>query len=540
MLPGKTYSPIAILRIIWRRRWLIVTPLVVCAMAGLIVSAQLTDIYQSDMLIQIVPQTVPRDIVRPTVTQRAEDRIDGVTQEVQSRTQLEQMINEFGLYPTHRQRMPLEDVVELMRSSIQIDLVRAARNEPADAFHVRFTYSDPDIATKVTQRLGTLYIDRNARARVRGTEDIDAFLGAQLAEVRTQLDAQDRKLQLFRERHAGRLPTQTDFNMQAMQSASAQAQQMAESIARDRDQKMTLEGLLTIAQSEPAPVAATAPATSANPIDSAAALNAATPQQQLDVLRGNRARAATRLKPQHPDMVKLDKTIADLELKVKAEPAAAPNVAASTGAASAPVTATEAVRRERLTNMRAQIDSLTRQIAFKEAEERRLRATVASYQQRLEATPGVDSEWQSLTRDYETLQLTYRGLLTKSQDAKVARDMEKDQIGEQFRVIDPARVPVRPIGPHRLQLNGIALGIGLLLGVGFAAFLEIRDSSFASERDIHEVLSLPVLALVPYLSTEKERDRARRQRLAFTACAIAFFGVSGYVFWAMKLWKHVI
>jgi polysaccharide chain length determinant protein (PEP-CTERM system associated) len=536
MLPGKKYSPIAVLRIVSRRRWLIVMPLVVCTMVGLIVSASITDIYQSDMLIQIVPQSVPRDIVRPTVTLRAEDRIDGVTQEVQSRTQLEQMINEFGLYPTHRQRMALEDVIELMRSSIQIDLVRSSRDQPADAFHVRFTYSDPDIATKVTQRLGTLYIDRNARARVRGTEDIDAFLGTQLADVRAKLDAQDRKLQLFRERHAGRLPTQTDFNMQAMQSASTQAQSMAESIARDRDQKMTLQGLLSIAQSEPVPAALT-PGPTANPIDSAAALNAATPQQQLDVLRGNRARAATRLKPQHPDMIKLDRAIAELELKVKANPGPATGDASPAPAA---LTEAEAARRERLTNMRAQIDSLTRQIAFKEAEERRLRAAVASYQSRLEATPGVDSEWQSLTRDYDTLQISYRALLTKSQDAKVARDMEKDQIGEQFRVIDAARVPVRPVGPFRLQLNGLALGIGLLLGLGLTAFLELRDSSFASENDVHDVLSLPVLALVPYLSTQQEIDRARRQALAFATAAVVLFSVSGYVFWAMKLWKHVI
>jgi len=533
MLPGKKYTPIVILRIAWRRRWLIVTPVIVATMVGLIVSASLTDMFQSDMLIQIVPQRVPENIVRPTVTQRAEDRIDGVTQEVQSRTQLESMIIEFGLYPSFRQRMPMEDVVELMRSNIQIDLVRSARSEPADAFHVRFTYSDPDIATKVTQRLGTLYIDRNARARVRGTEDVDAFLDTKLADARAQLDAQDRKLQAFRERHAGKLPTQTDFNMQSMQSASAQAQSMAESIARDRDQKMTLEGLLSIAQSEPAPVAASTSVTNSG--DSAAALNTGTPQQQLQVLRANRARAITRLKPQHPDIVKLDKAIADLEQKVDSGPP-------TTSSAPPVVTLTEAeaTRRERLQNMRAQIESLTRQIAFKESEERRLRGTVSTYQSRLEATPGVDSEWQSLSRDYETLQANYRQLLSKSQDAKVARDMEKDQIGEQFRVLDPARVPIRPVGPFRLQLNSIALGIGLFLGVGFAAFLELRDSSFASEADVHDVLSLPVLALVPYVSTQQEQERARYRSLAAAAGVVMFFSVSGYVFWAMKLWKHVL
>lgn len=534
MLPGKTYTPIAILRIAWRRRWLIVVPVVVCAMAALIVSSSLTDLYQSDMLIQIVPQRVPENIVRPTVTQRAEDRLHGVTQQVQSRTQLESMINELGLYPNERQRLPIDDVINLMRSNIVIEPVRSTRSEPADAFHVRFTYSDPDIATKVTQRLGNLYIDRNARERVRGTEDVDAFLETRLSNARMQLDEQDRKLQAFRERHSGRLPSQTDFNMQSMQSATTQAQSMAESIARDRDQRMTLESLLRLAEQEPAPLPPQPqgpPATNAaEPANGAGG----TPAQQLEVLRANRARAATRLKPQHPDIVRLDKAIAELEAKVGSEPAAGP-------AAPPPVLSpVDAARRERIQTMRAQIESLTRQIAFKEAEEQRLRGMVATYQARLEATPGVDSEWASLSRDYQTLQSQYNALLAKSQDAKIARDMEKDQIGEQFRILDAARVPVRPVGPFRLQINAIGLGVGLLIGLGLAALLEIRDASFGSEADIYDVLSLPVLAMVPQVLTPHERDHARRQRLAFTAAAVTFFAINGYVFWAMKLWKHVV
>ena len=75
--------------------------------------------------------------------------------------------------------------------------------------------------------------------------------------------------------------------------------------------------------------------------------------------------------------------------------------------------------------MRAEIESLDRQIAFKEGEERRLRAQIGDYQARLEAVPGIESEWIALTRDYDTLQDTYRELLAKSENSKMAASLEQ-------------------------------------------------------------------------------------------------------------------
>ena len=72
MLP-KQYTPKDVLDKVWNHRWMIAAFLALGSFAGLMVSASLPDFYQSDMLIQIVPQRVPDNIVRSTITMRTED-----------------------------------------------------------------------------------------------------------------------------------------------------------------------------------------------------------------------------------------------------------------------------------------------------------------------------------------------------------------------------------------------------------------------------------------------------------------------------------
>ena len=98
MLPGKKYQPADTLDVL-RRSWgRLVTPILVCTFGGLVVSALLPNMYESDMLVQIIPQRVPDSYVRSTVTLKTEDRLGAVSQQVMSRTQLEQVIKDYEIH----------------------------------------------------------------------------------------------------------------------------------------------------------------------------------------------------------------------------------------------------------------------------------------------------------------------------------------------------------------------------------------------------------------------------------------------------------
>jgi polysaccharide chain length determinant protein (PEP-CTERM system associated) len=544
MLPGRSYKPEDILALLWKRRWWILVPFAVCTLLGLLVSRFMPNKYESDTLIQVVPQRVPESYVKSTVTARLEDRLQSLTQEIMSRTRLERIIEEFNLYPDLRAKGIMQDVVEGMRKDIKVNITKGAnRNDAVDAFTIAYTARDPQVAQKVTERLAGLFIEENLRDRGFLAEATTDFLQTQLADARARLEGQEQKLKEFRERHAGALPSQLDSNMQAINTTQLQLQALVESLARDRDRKLMLERLRNDAQVEldamrstPPPVVATGPSAPATD-----AVVGATAAQQLESARAQLAQLELRLKPGHPDIRRMKRVISDLEKKAEAESLQQPVSNADT---AAPVRATspdEAQKRARLGELNAEIESLSRQIQFKEAEERRVRGVIGGYQARIEMVPGLESEWVALTRDYDTIQKAYAELLAKAEDSKVAANLERRQIGEQFRVLDPARRPERPVSPNRRMINGAALAAGLGIGLLLIGLAEYRDSAFRTETEVVQVLSLPVLAVVPLLTTKAEaRRHRRRHRLLAAGGTFVFLLVAAALTWTLQLWNYVV
>ena len=539
MLPGRKYTPEDILSLLWKRRWLLVAPFLVCSLGGLLVSRSLPNVYQSETLIQVIPQRVPEEYVRSTITTKLEERLQSLTQQIMSRTRLERIVEEFNLYPEQRRTGIMEDVIEGMRRDI--DVKTTGNRTGVDAFTVRFSSNDPVVAQKVTERLAGLFIEENLRDRGFLADATNEFLETQLNDARARLEAQELRLKQFRERHSGALPTQLASNMQAIQSTQMQLQALLESAARDRDRKLMLERLRNDAQAELDALRAATPVVAANAAPGETALAGATAAQQLESARAQLAQLSLRLKPEHPDIRRMRRVIDDLERKAEAEALQQPVSAdASTAAPVRRVSPEEAQRRDRLATMDAELESLARQIKFKEGEEQRLRAAISGYQARIEAVPGLESEWIALSRDYDTLQKTYQDMLAKSEDSKVAANLERRQIGEQFKVLDPARVPERPVSPDRLRINAMGAALGLGLGVLLIGLLEYRDSSMRTEADVINILSLPVLAIVPTIVSRREEQRlARRPLLLTTGGMGAFAVITAALFWYLKLWNYL-
>ncbi|MCC7124835.1 MAG: hypothetical protein IT178_08295 [Acidobacteria bacterium] len=539
MLPGKTPTPADVLAMLRRHVGLIVIPPMVTLFAALIYSSRVPNLYQSDMLIAIDPQRVPEGIIRSTVTIPIDLRMASLTVQALSRTALEQMIVSLNLYPEQRASMPMEDVVRKMREDIDTPLERPRENfdgrNAATAFHVLFTYTDPQTAAAVAQQIGSRFVNQNTRDRGALATATNTFLEQQLEDSRVQLEAQEARLESFRQRHGKELPTQMQSNMQALNNSQLQVQSLVESMARDRDRRMMLERIYREASAIPAAVPQT-------PAASAGGQPTGTMQQQLATAQANLAQLELKYRPEHPDVIRAKRLVSELEPKAAAEARAAQQAAATAAATdtTTPAEVADPARRESLLQMRAEIESLDRQLTFKESEERRIRGEISDYQSRVEAVPGLESEWMKLTRDYDTQQAAYKELLTKSSEAQMAADLEQQDIGERFRIVDPANVPVRPLPSKRVQYNAGGLALGLLFGLGLTALLEIRDKSFRTDADVMSTLGLAVLASVPKIQTTQERLKEKRRRLALSVAGAVCVVAAGYVTWTLRLWNSLI
>ena len=517
MIPGKQYSLETMCQVARRRKWLILIPAVGLAITAGLVVYFLPNVYRSETLIMVVPQRVPESYVKSTVTARIEDRLQAISQQILSRTKLEQIISDFDLYRRDRDDGELmEDIVEKMRTrDIGIGVVKG------DAFRLSFQSDDPRIAMRVTERLGSLFIDESYRDREVLAQSTSEFLSTQLDEARRQLVDVETRLQEYQRTFNGELPSQLAANLQGQHNAELALQQLGESLNRDRERRISFERAVADVIEAPDPPPAKESGTPASDM-------AQTIQDELKTAQQNLIAVEMKLKPDHPDVRRLRRTVEELRTRVEAQ--RLDGVIASRPSNTVVM---DYDKRKRLIDAKAELDNLDREIQAKLAEENRLRGVVAMYQARIEATPVRETELAALTRDYDTLEQTYRTLLQKKEESEISANLEKRQIGETFRILDPARVPEKPVSPQRPQLYLIAILGAIAIGIGLAATAEYLDRTLRSEADVRAALNLMVLATVPNMKDAASVSRRRRRRLTLAAAGTAVIAVCATVAWRL-------
>ena len=354
--------------------------------------------------------------------------------------------------------------------------------------------------------------------------NLAAERGPSLFDARHRLVEQEKRLEAYRLLHGPELPTQLQSNMQAIQNLQLQIQSLNDSLNRDRDRRLLVARQVADLQSEqfigePAPGGSGSTASSpAADISIGADLEKAI--ADLRALEG-------RLTPQHPDVIRAKRLVDDLESKARSEAESNTNGSAR----SRPLTATEISKRNRVKELQSEVESLDRQIAKKLSDETELRATLQNYRSHVEAVPTRESELASLTRDYDTLQTQYRTLLAKKEDSKVAEELERRQVGEQFKVVDPPRRPEKPYRPNRPLIDMAGAAGGLALGIALTVLLELTDRSFKTATEVGLVLNMPVIGLIPMVVTYAERRRVRWRRVGFSFGLVVMFAACAAVVW---------
>ena len=304
----------------------------------------------------------------------------------------------------------------------------------------------------------------------------------------------------------GELPEQLDSNLRILDSLKTQLTQKEDSLRSARVSLAALESEMSIRQGA---IAAMLP-----PPGPAATGRENEDQMSLDQLKDKLAGLRASYTDQHPDVVRLKTRIDRLEKEQASAPRVPDNAVEGGGTTGRPASAQ---LNAETTRQKAVILGSIRAL---EAEIARGNQEIRDHQRRIEATPRREQELLTIKRDYDNIKASYSSLLNRKLEADIGLNMEKKQKGEQFQVIDVARLPQKPVSPDLPRLFMITIVAGLGLGAGFIFLLETMDSSVRRLDKLEEEIGLPVLAMVPRIFTSQDRKRHRMVMAATTVSIV--------------------
>jgi polysaccharide chain length determinant protein (PEP-CTERM system associated) len=483
MLGHRTLSLDDYLGILKRRWLLIVIPAVILPIVALAISYRLTPIYTSQTLVLIESQKVPEDYVKPVINDGLDNRLASMKEQILSRSRLEPIIKQYNLGDP---KDDMDSRIDKVRKDIDIKPIRSEISGAGGlpGFFIYFKAGDAHTAQQVCRQITSLFLTENQKARQASAEGTTAFLEQQLNDAKNNLDAQDAKLAAFQRENIGALPEDQEANMNMLTTLNTQLDAATQEITRLEQERSYREALLAqqghdvnVMPNEPGQKPAPHPA------------GQATPEQAADLqrLQAELADLSARYTPDYPDVVSTKRKIADLRKEISQN-----GTAAASNSGGAPIRVESPAERQ----LRAQVSAIDDAIQQKRRVQGKVQGEIGMYQGRLQASPLVAAKYKELTRDYETATKNYDSLLTKKNQSQMGTELELQQQGEQFRIMDDANLPDAPTFPNRTRFALGGLAVGICLGIAVVAFLEYRDKSLRSERDVWAFTKLPTLGII--------------------------------------------
>lgn len=506
----KPFDIHAYIEIALRRKWYIIIPLACSILISYGVYKYLPKVYKATTLILVQSQRVPETYVRSTVTDSVSNRLSTISQEILSRTRLERVISEFNLYSDLQQKVPMEEIVERMRKAIEVRVQENPRERIQNSFTISYEGKEPRTVMMVTSKLASLFIEENLKVRESQAEGTAEFLSKELVNMEDQLKKKEHDIRNYRERNMGQLPQQLDANLRILERLNQQLQTTSENVRAAEDRSMLIQSQIDYLKKREALL-----------ITRGSGKNLVTSSEdtgserftedplitQLNNLKRDLSNARSKYTENHPDVIDLKRKIDKLEANIKTRQEGLTEDNPTT-----PVL--DPASKRLLAQYTDQLNEAQLEVKRLKAEVRNLKEQIVLYQKRIEDTPKREQELTLLTRDYDLLKTNYQSLLDKKIQAQMAENLERRQQGEQFKILDPARLPEKPFKPDRNRILLMGAIFGLMAGLGLTWFRESLDRSFHSVSDVEVYLAIPVIATIPNL---KEEQNVSAKRIAHSA-----------------------
>ena len=443
------YVPI----ILWQRRYYVLTCFLVMLAVGVVAAFGLPRTYRSTATLLVQSQDLPTTLVDSPTNGAVEQRIARIREQVLSRGDLIQLIEQDDLYPRERRSQPLSKVIEKMRHSTSVGALSSDIGQQSGtqnntiAIAMSFDYPDPGKAQGVLQSFVSKFLTMDSQDVEDQATLTVRFLQDQATKLQTQISDIEGQLTALKARNGSALASNGMPPMLDTGSFSAQ-------IASLQNENRQL-----LAQSRRG--------NGNDALSSAEAALAAAQAQYSD---------------SHPDVIAAKERVKQLRMMGSATPDN--SLQEQIAANNAAIRQLMGQRDETMARANAAVAGSSRAPAI------------------LEQAMQLENRATSLRNQYQQIS---ENLLKAQNSARMATE----QRAERLSLVEPANLPDRPFSPNRPLLIAAGAAAGLLLGLILALAIEFVNRPVRSPRQL-EQLDIPVIGLIPLL---KSKPQARTGRL---------------------------
>lgn len=485
---------VALLR---RRSIYLITILPAAIFLSVMLAYGLPAVYQSATTILIEASAVDAKMMPTTVlTPMAPNtQIELVRRSALAPDVLKALVAKIDPYPDNHDMTPADKAHQIFldTSVEQVDPVTFEPLVNGAAFNIFYNNPNPVMATRVAKEIANIFLDYNRKTRTETAEQTYKFLLGKSKETEDAMRLADQKIADFKKQYGAALPEDQVRNEGDLDRTTSQ---LDDTQARIRTSQQNVDAL-TLQLSQ------LSPSMEASVTDS---------PTEIATLKSQLADAEQRYTPNHPDIKRLRRALAEVMARRNAIASAPPDNPDYLSVAS-------------------QLQAAKQELSALRVIEGRALAQRSTLQSHLAIAPSVEKDYEQLIRNRDLLKDQYSQLQGKVQEADVGRSYENEQQGERFTLIRSATIPGSPEFPNRIGLILIGVVLGAALAIGAAIMAENSDATVRGYHDLGDVAGVQVLASVPVLLNPQSQKRRRRKLIVGFSAAAFCLTVAGLTVW---------
>jgi polysaccharide chain length determinant protein (PEP-CTERM system associated) len=477
------------IRSAWRFRWaaLLIAWLVTLAGWGAVFITP--DKYQSSAKVYVDTESVLRPLLQGLAVQTDLDqRLQLMTRTLLNNENLEKVLRETDLDLEATTVEERQGLLNKLRKTVQIETQRRQ-----NFYTISYEYKDPYIAKKVVEILLNIFVEAALGDTRMESDTAQKFLQEQIKDYEARLLDAENRLTEFKRRNVDTMPGQSGGVFSQLQSAQVELQNVDLMLkeAQIRRDELQRQYQRTAAEEEE------------KRRQGEVVLETPTGQRIL-AMETRLDELLLRYTDEHPSVKELRATIEDLKAQ-EAKRGVVKSQSSVQGSSSA-------LEELKLAYRQAEVNLTAIRLRQSEYQKR-----IARLKTKLDVLPKVEAELTRLNRDYEINRNNYQELVQRLESARMSE--QADQAGDnvKFRIVEPPKVPLLPVGPKRILLSIAVLILGLAAGGGLAFLLSQLKPVYYDPLLLRKDADVPVLGQVSRVWTSEMMLKRRVEVTGFSA-----------------------